>query len=269
MNLFGPDFWAAGKGWNYPLEKLQGFWRSVGLFLGLFLLFQILQIAFGLGLYRLVFDGSFAQLQLELPEGLSNFIISSIIGMFPAALPVVFLAMYVSRFGLAKGQGQLPLRWPLLGIAGWALVVFGFVVAMAAVSSGIYGVLNLDPAKELGLVEKSMTSLAKDQLLFALALPSIVLAAPLAEEFLFRGILFAGLVNTAVGKAGAVIITSALWAVAHAGAAPWINVGLIFMMGLILGVLLLRFGSLWVTIALHTAWNAMSSLTLLGIGGHS
>jgi uncharacterized protein len=269
VRAFGPDFWAAGNSWNYPLAKQQGFWRAIGLFVGLFVLFQLFQFAVGFGIFHFVFDGALSGLRDKLPSDYSKFLQASIMGMFPAALPIVILAAYLARFGLKDAAGRLPLRWPVLGFAGWAILIFGFGVSMALLSSGLYTMFNIDPLKELGLVEKTMADLAKDPKIFLLVLPSIVLAAPFAEEFLFRGILFAGLTNTAVGKTGAVVITSALWAVAHAGAAPWVNVGLIFLMGIILGIMLLRFGSLWVTIACHTAWNAMSSLTLLGIGGHS
>ena len=269
MIMFGTDFASALKGWNYPTQKQQGFWRAVGLFLAVFLLFQILQIAVAFGLFHFMLGGSLSGLTQKLPEDYSKFLQASIIGMFPAAVPSVFLALYVSRFGLADRKGQLPLHFPRFGLLGWPVLIVGFSAAILILASVLYGMLNIDPVKELGLVEKTMTGLANDPRLFVLALPSIVLAAPLAEEFLFRGILFAGLTNTVVGRPGAVLITSALWAVAHAGAAPWVNVGLIFVMGLLLGTLLLRFGSLWVTIACHTAWNAMSSITLLSLGGHS
>ncbi len=267
--MFGSDFLAALKGWNYPTQKQQGFWRAVGLFVAVFLLFQILQIIVAFGLFHFMFDGSIMGLSQKLPDDYSKFLQASIIGMFPAAVPAVFLALYVSKFGLAQGQGQLPLHWPRFGLLGWPVLIVGFSVAILLLASVLYASLGIDPAKELGVVEKTMTSLSADPRLFAFALPSIVLAAPLAEEFLFRGILFAGLTNTVVGRPGAVLITSALWGVAHAGAAPWVNVGLIFVMGLLLGTLLLRFGSLWVTIACHAAWNAMSSITLLSLGGHS
>jgi uncharacterized protein len=67
-----------------------------------------------------------------------------------------------------------------------------------------------------------------------------------------------------VWKDGAVVITAALWAVVHGASAPWLFVFVIFIMGLLLGWLLLRFGSLWVTIVVHAAWNGFSSLAIFG-----
>jgi membrane protease YdiL (CAAX protease family) len=62
---------------------------------------------------------------------------------------------------------------------------------------------------------------------------------------------------------GATLVTSTVWALLHA-TEPWLSVGLIFMMGLVFGFLLVRFGSLWVTIACHAAWNAIYSIVIFG-----
>jgi membrane protease YdiL (CAAX protease family) len=101
---------------------------------------------------------------------------------------------------------------------------------------------------------------------FLLIVPGVALGAPVAEELLFRGFLFAALAPSRVGKAGTVLITSALWALAHAGPAPWVIVGGIFLMGIVLGVLLLRFGSLWLTIVLHAIWNGLQTWGLFNLG---
>ena len=43
---------------------------------------------------------------------------------------------------------------------------------------------------------------------------------------------------------------------------PWLAVGIIFVMGLVLGALLIRFGSLWVTMACHGIWNGVYALMI-------
>ena len=58
------------------------------------------------------------------------------------------------------------------------------------------------------------------------------------------------------------LITSVLWSLLHL-TEPWLAIGIIFMMGLTLGTLLIRFGSLWVTIACHSVWNGFYSLVIL------
>ena len=263
--MFGSDFWAAGKGWLYPSEKQYGFWRAVGFFVLLFLLFQLLQIIITLLIYSLGFHESLMVLKDPALVRSPAMLKALIIAMFPAAIPILFLGLYLAQFGLPKRQGSLPLARPKLGMLGWVTIIFCFMVVMGVLLNGAYWITGFDTLHETGLIEKTMAEMRSDPTIYALTLPSIILAAPLAEELLFRGVLFAGLTNTVVGRTGAVIITSALWSLAHAGPAPWINVGLIFVMGLVLGVLLLRFGSLWVTIACHTAWNAMTALAIFAV----
>lgn len=268
MALLGTDFQRAKSEWLYPREVQQSFWRALGFFVLLFLIFQTLQIIVSLLVYKFGFGASLMALA-EAPDLQSSTILKAfLVSMFPAAIPTLGLGLYFSKFGLPNRQGSLPLRWPKLGIGGWATVLLSFVVMMWILMTIIYAASGFDATHNSGLVENMMAKMAQDPIIYILAMPSIILAAPFAEEFLFRGVLFAGLTTSFVGRTGAVIITSALWALAHAGPAPWINVGLIFIMGLVLGVLLLRFGSLWVTIVCHLVWNGLTSLALFVVGAN-
>jgi uncharacterized protein len=296
--MLGEDFARAMTGWLYPTEPLQKFWRSFGLFIFLFAMFTLLQVLMALLVFGLGFGADLQQLGKEMQSLQAaavdaqavtavspltiTFLKSMVIGIFPAGIVMAFVTVFFARFGLAKRMGRLPLEWPKFGPVGWLLVIGGFGVIMLVAAAVLFAVSGIDPSayetsaqglndakSQAGIVEKTLADLAHDPWLFALALPSVVLAAPLAEELIFRGALFAGLVQTRLGKPGAVIITAALWAVAHAGAAPGMFVGTIFIMGLVLGVLLLRFGSLWVTIACHTAWNTLVAFQMLALGSHT
>ncbi len=281
MALFGADFQRAKSEWLYPHEVQQTLWRGLGLFAALTALNLILQNVSAVATYWVLFGQSAAKFW-EDSAGLSSEIMkSSIIGMLPSAILVVALTLYFMRFGLRGGLGRLPLRVPQLGIVGWFVVIGGFSILMYGVFIGTFIVLSIDPEtyspagglnngeSASGLVEKTIADLASQPLLFALALPGVILAAPITEELLFRGVLFSALVHTRLGRIGTVVVTSALWAGVHLMAAPWLYVGVIFIMGLVLGVLLLRYGSLWVTIACHAAWNTFNSLAIFGIGAHS
>ena len=137
---------------------------------------------------------------------------------------------------------------------------------MMLMMSLVVQAFHIDPETK-GLVEKTMTDLAaKSPWMFAAAMPSIIFGAPLAEEITFRGPLFSALEKSAVGKIGAVLITSALWAAAHMAATPLPFVGLLFLMGIGLGLMLLRFGSLWVTIGCHFTWNLIMAMGLFSVG---
>jgi uncharacterized protein len=282
MTFFGVDFTRSKTQWLYPQATLQLPLRAVLLFVALFLVNVVLQSGFGIAAFKMMLAGDFTKLRAGDAASFSEFAKASIIGLFPASLIVVWIAIYFAKFGMPARQGRLPLGVPALGFMGWAVVIIGFAALMYCMFIGVFLVLGIDPQtyspsggdlatdkSSAGLVEKTMSDMANEPLLFALAIPGVIVAVPMAEEFIFRGALFAAIVNSPLGRVGAVLITAALWALAHAGAAPWLYVGVLFIMGVFLGVLLLRFGSLWVTVACHGAWNAMTSLALFGAAGHS
>ena len=87
------------------------------------------------------------------------------------------------------------------------------------------------------------------------------------QELLFRGYLFLQLVE-GTGKIKALLITSVIFALYHstAGIIGWINLGLL---GIILGVSVLRSGTLWFAIGMHIGWNIFegSIFSMLVSGG--
>ena len=117
------------------------------------------------------------------------------------------------------------------------------------------------------LVKEAMFDIANEPWLFLLVFPSVAIGAPLAEEVIFRGQLFSALSSSRIGPFGATLLTSLIWSVLHV-TEPWLSIGLIFVMGLIFGWLMVRFGSLWLTIACHGLWNGFYSLLIFfNLGG--
>jgi uncharacterized protein len=278
MELFGPDFQRAKTQWLYPIEKQQWLLRASLLFVALLVIDGAFQLLGGIGAYTLVYPESLMGFFDAMRSASPDFMKASIIGMMPAAILTIICILYLSKFGIPHQKGELPLSVPKLGVLGWLLVVLCFMVLMFMIFNGTFYMLGIDPStyspsgglndttSSSGLVEKTVAELTSDPLLFGLALPGIILAAPLTEELIFRGALFSAIASSPLGRVGAVLITSALWALAHKTAAPWLFVAIIFVMGLLLGTLLLRFGSIWVTIVCHTVWNTLTSLAIFGYG---
>lgn len=264
--MFGPDFRNARQAWLYPQERMQGLWRGLGLTLILFLAFELLLVP--------VFAACVARFGFSLPmsdfmgaNGLSlQFMQAVMISMFPSMLLLCLLSWGLVQRGLPGKQGKLPLAWPKLGIGGWLIIIAAFFVVVGLLIFVLFSINGADPAASKGLVENTLQQLAADKFRFALAVPGVVLGAPVAEELLFRGYLFAALAPTRLGKVGTVILTAAIWALAHAGPAPWVAVAAIFIIGLALGVVLLRFGSLWITIVLHALWNSIQAYFIYALG---
>ncbi|MFV1976947.1 MAG: lysostaphin resistance A-like protein [Candidatus Scalindua sp.] len=88
---------------------------------------------------------------------------------------------------------------------------------------------------------------------------AIIVAAPVFEELFFRGFLLPGFSASFIGPVGAVIITSALWAVIHLQYEIYLLIT-IFVLGIVLGIARLKTGSVILTIGMHSFINLVASI---------
>jgi len=89
---------------------------------------------------------------------------------------------------------------------------------------------------------------------FGLLLISVCIVAPLTEELVVRGFLFRGLSQSFLGPLGAVVVTSAAWALVHVQY-DLFGMSEILAIGLLYGYLRYRAGSTWLTVVIHAATN--------------
>jgi hypothetical protein len=90
---------------------------------------------------------------------------------------------------------------------------------------------------------------------------TVVLLAPLTEEWVFRGFVFEGLSLARGGAVTATVITSLLWASIHLQYS-WREMSVIFVFGLVLGAVRHATGSVWPLILLHVFNNLLSCIGL-------
>ena len=83
---------------------------------------------------------------------------------------------------------------------------------------------------------------------------SAVLIAPLMEETVFRGY-FYSLAKPQLGAGWAALMTSSFFAVSHGNVAAFPG---LFVLSMCLTLALERFGSLWVSVLMHSCFNAIS-----------
>lgn len=94
---------------------------------------------------------------------------------------------------------------------------------------------------------------------FAVLCASAILIAPITEEILFRGFLYATL-RRYLGPLGAISLTAALFSLLHSYAFGFLS---LFLIGFLLGYLYERTGSLVASVAAHAANNLYSLLVVL------
>jgi membrane protease YdiL (CAAX protease family) len=97
---------------------------------------------------------------------------------------------------------------------------------------------------------------------FPLLLVALFVVAPVFEETLFRGFLFAGLRRSRLGSAGAVFVASLAWTSVHIQY-ELIDLACLFCLGLLLGAARARTGSLIPPVAMHSLFSAVAMLQLV------
>lgn len=173
-------------------------------------------------------------------------LIAGVAGSTFGVLVVIALAVLLSRVRI---RDYLALKPPrprdlMTGVAG--LVFLSFALSLAGHFFG-----PLPSSTEM--VSPYHSALVSGRLpAFAL---TVIVLAPVSEELLVRGFLLPGWAASWLRPTGAIVLTAALWALAH-WQYEWIATIDIFAIGLLFGWIRLRGGSTMTTILLHATQNA-------------
>ena len=169
---------------------------------------------------------------------------AAIIVACPFVLGLLWVAIRMAR---RRFSSYLALRWPSRDalVRGLA-VTFGFLLAWKLLS---HLVGQTTPAF---VIESYRT--AKDAGSLPLLLIAFCVAAPVTEEFAVRGFLFRGWSKSFLGPVGAIVLSSALWAMMHEQY-NWYYISQAFLLGLIFGYLRYRSDSTWLTVITHGFFN--------------
>jgi ABC-2 type transport system permease protein len=167
-------------------------------------------------------------------------------------------AVLMLAFTLAGGLTYLLMRWvyvrartrevPRLSFPGGSKPWLGIAAGIAA---GLFALLYLYTAEWAGWLE----TVSREQRSFAQlgwwALPMALLAAPLFEEFIFRGLIFGGL-RRSFGQWPAILVSAAVFAVMHAP----ISMVPVFVLGVATAWVYERSRSLIAPMLAHATYNA-------------
>jgi uncharacterized protein len=179
-------------------------------------------------------------------------------GMLAAQVIGTLLTWQLCRQRRADARMVLALREPTGRWLHWAAAICAVILATYIFMAVLLSISGDTGGKD----QEQILQMAASPMWPALFLVAVV-GAPISEEFLFRGFLFPAFARTRMGLVGASVATSALWAVIHAY--TWQGNLMIFFMGLLLSLLLVRSGSLWVPIYAHAAFNFTSFAMAMGM----
>jgi len=175
----------------------------------------------------------------------------------------------VVAYGLARRAARRDPYQPSLALFGWtgstpqALLTAALAgLALGAVYLGLFALFPPHEGKKLGLLARSLSGGGWP--LYAWALFAVAIAPPV-EEFVFRGVMWAGLARSWRPGAAAFAITAAflLLHVTEAGGYPiaLVAIGSLGLMALVARVLT---GSLVPAIAMHSSYNSVIVAAVLG-----
>jgi len=150
------------------------------------------------------------------------------------------------------------------GIITWA-VSFPFVLFASELFDFLIYLFSGPQDYEQVAVQYLKMSIGSN-ILFIIAIFTILVAAPVLEELLFRGFLL-NFLRRYFGRVAAIILSSLAFALFHFSFSQSLGnfplVGSLFTLALFLGYIYERQGSLFASIALHMTFNIISTLRIL------
>ena len=173
----------------------------------------------------------------------------------PATVLALFVIVKIKR--AANITDTLGLHVPAPGVlVRWLVATLLFIAAMDAFT----WLIGKPIVPEfMQLVYRSAEQ--KGVLWFAL-----IVAAPLAEELLFRGFVVSGLAPSRIGPVGAVIVAALAWAAIHVQYDLY-GIGTIVALGLLFGAARIKTGTVVVPMAMHALANLVATIeTMIHVG---
>ncbi len=257
-------FWRIGRWWitDQPVPPpLQGALPPVPwpvpagllLFLGMY----SLTIAIGVG-YRAAAEAHLLPWEpLPIPDILSP-------GIFLGQIlpPLAAIALVTSRFGrgaagaagVRLGNPQAGVQHGVVAFAAMLPVCIGALLATAVLLALLHRAgLVPELIAQHPVLERVQHS--RDPWELFLLVVQAFLVAPVAEEFVYRGVLMMTLLKE-IGIIGALVLSSAIFAVVHLPSEPQAVISL-FLLGMALGYIAYRTRSLLAPIIAHALFNGL------------
>ncbi len=236
-----------------PRQEIWGAWATAGFGAVIVVIFVIIQslVAIAFVVARIVTNPALdiAELAGQLISD-GNLLTAATIASAVVCSGLIFVIIKVRR--RAKFSDYLALK-PISFRAVFAMLAITIVFIL--LSSGINIFLRKPVDSDfMTIAYKSVTSVP----LFWIA---IVIFAPLFEELFIRGFLFIGFARSGLGPVGAVVLTTLVWAALHVQYSLY-EIAIIFVLGIILGIVRHKTGSLWCPVIIHALNNLLAVLII-------
>jgi uncharacterized protein len=169
---------------------------------------------------------------------------ASIVAATPPTIAVLWVAIHMAGRGFEE---YLALNWPTRGQLLRALGIMAIILLVESFIGYFAG--SQQPALSFDRIVRGPGGLL-------ILLIGGCIAGPIVEEFVVRGFMFRGWSQCVLGPVGAIVLTSAVWAMNHTQY-DWFGRLEIFGDGLAFGYFRWRSDSTWLTVIVHSAVNTV------------
>ncbi|HYX93109.1 MAG TPA: CPBP family intramembrane glutamic endopeptidase, partial [Myxococcaceae bacterium] len=201
------------------------------------------------------------------------FTLGWLVQMLNPGFGVCFTEVFIF-FGLSwmivRMSGRDPLRYTGLSPARPGAALYGFTLGVVNFFGVAIPILFLSqqlfPRSWVETFDSARVFRDRTPLEMALIVSGVILAAPLGEEYFFRGVLQRALGETRVRTRWAIAVTALVFSAVHGdpvGFAARLELGLLF------GWVYWRTGSLWPNMLAHAANNATTTVLYFLQGGEN
>jgi membrane protease YdiL (CAAX protease family) len=232
-----------------PSPRPWGFWATIGwsaLWVVLWILVATVAVAAFVAVT--VIRNPNADIIAVAERAGSNGLILSVVMILQTPLLVGLVVLVASR--------RLPVR-DYLGLKALRARETVVCILLLLALIGAHDTFTWLVSKEI--VPSFMTEVYRTAGFLPLLWAALLVASPLAEETLFRGLLFKGIAASRLGVAGAVLISAAAWSLMHVQYNLY-GIASIFAGGVFLGLVRWRTGSTTLTILLHAVTNTVATI---------
>jgi CAAX protease family protein len=236
-----------------PVKKFWGAWATIGY--SSIIIFSILIVQAVVGLIFTVMQ-LLADRQMDLEDfvlqitGDGNLFSVATYATFVVALILTLIFIKVRQGATLKEYLAIN-RISKKAIAAMIAIVIGFLAF-----SYLVNMLQTNPQED-DMMLNAYRSVTWAPMLWI----ATVICAPIWEESLFRGFLFTGLQNSRVGTAGTIILTALPWALLHVQY-DIVQIGMIFFLGILLGIARSTTRSIWSPLMIHSLNNLLAMVEL-------
>lgn len=228
-----------------PRKRLWGFWPTIGLSAVVMVTYFAVQLIISLIIFIIKYRGTNPSIEEIFNSLATDGFILSLAIIVSVILCSVLIAIFVRLKGSISFSDYLGFQ--KIKLKTVLLLVVLFIIMLSAV-------LIADSYIPDQADSSFMTELYRSSLFPPLLWLAVAFFGPFFEELLFRGFLFVGLRASRLGTVLTVIVTSILWASLHIQYDLY-GIVQILIIGLILGTVRHKSGSLWSSIMIHVLWN--------------